>query len=68
MLSRNVVYMDAYTTWELSDKFWSNRRFQRHQYSENQKLISPIKRYLLTPLTDKKRAKFDVQSCLDERS
>jgi hypothetical protein len=35
---------DAFTTWELFCEFCSKRRFRRHEYSENQKFVSPIKR------------------------
>jgi len=48
MLLQNVAYMDAYTytMWEHFDVFRSKRRFWRHKYSEYQKLISLIKRYV----------------------
>ncbi len=37
--------IDAYLTWELPGDFRSKRRFLRLEYSENRKLVSPIKRY-----------------------
>ena len=43
MLSRNVPYIDAYTTWDLSEDFHSKRRFRRHENLEYRKLVSPIK-------------------------
>ena len=35
---------DAFTTWELFCDFCSKRRFRIHEYSENRKFVSPIKR------------------------
>ena len=45
ILSQNVAFIDAFTTWELFCNIRSKGRFQRHKYSEYQKLVSPIKRY-----------------------